>query len=209
VDEIIRKVQDALAPLPGGAAALAALGLAVVAILVAFYLIRRFRRRRPVAAAGAPQLVIEVSSLGEEGPPAGPPRLEFYNVPVRLAAIVLGPAGRVRQLPSPAEMPKVFDAIVPGLDKVAAVHNPLVRRWPNQLSARGFAHLFFGSVRLPGDGGKGTPYCSVAGIFKLEGQPVMAGLVLRAASSNSFGQTVIDREEQWLGCLRVDDRPDR
>ena len=96
-----------------------------------------------------------------------------------------------------------MDAIVPGLDKVAALHRPLVRRWPHQVSARGFAHLFFSNVVLPGARGKGTPWSSVAGIVKLHNQPVMAGLVLQAARPNGFGQTIVDSEEKWLACLRV------
>ncbi len=35
------------------------------------------------------------------------------------------------------------------------------------------------------------------------GQPLMAGLILRAQSPNSVGQTIIEHETQWLGCLRV------
>ena len=67
----------------------------------------------------------------------------------------------------------------------------------------GFAHQFFANVRLPGNRGKGTPWSSVAGIFHIEERPVMAGLVLRAARPNSLGETLIDSEEKWLGCLRV------
>jgi hypothetical protein len=59
---------------------------------------------------------------------------------------------------------------------------------------------------LPGDGGKGTPWSSAAGMFKLHGQPVMAGLVLRAARPNSFGQVILDGEEKWLGCFRIHHR---
>jgi hypothetical protein len=101
------------------------------------------------------------------------------------------------------QLASLLDAIVPGLDKVAALHRPAIRRWPNQVSARGFAHLFFSNARLPGQAGKGTPWSSVAGVVKVEGQPVMAGLVLRAAAPNSVGQTIIDAEYKWLGCLRV------
>jgi hypothetical protein len=43
-------------------------------------------------------------------------------------------------------------------------------------------------------------------MFKMQGQPLMAGLVLRAAQPNSIGQTVIESEPMWLGCLRVKER---
>jgi hypothetical protein len=174
--------------------------VAVIVLWIAWRLIRR-RRRAPVPPS--PDLKISIAELGDAGPPPGLPGLELYNLPVRLAAVVLAPVGRVSDLPPDAEVPTLIEAIIPGLDKIAASHRPLIRRWPNQVSARGFAHQFFANAKLPGDGGKGTPWSSVAGVFKLKGQPLMAALVLRTASPNSLGQTIIEEEHQWLGCLRV------
>ncbi len=179
-------------------------GILIAAALFGMWIAwRLFRRRQKVEAPLPENLTIDIEALGEAGPPPGSPVLEYYNLPVRLAAVVLAPAGRVRDLPSDAEVALLLDAILPGLDKVAAYHKPLVRRWPNQVSANGFAHIFFKNVKLPGEAGKGTPWSSVAGIFKFENQAVMAGLVLCAAHPNSFGQTIIDSEAKWLGCLRV------
>jgi hypothetical protein len=176
---------------------------AAIAIVVLLLAMQLFRRRRRAAETLQPELKVEVAALPDAGPPAGPPTLEFYNLPVRLAAVVLAPVGLGRQLPSDDLLSGMLDAVVPGLDSVAALHRPLVRRWPNQLSARGFAHLFFKHARLPGVGGKGTPWSSAAGIVKFGTQPIMVGLVLRAAGPNSLGQTIIEAEHQWLGCLRV------
>ncbi len=164
---------------------------------------RLLRRRKPTIVPLPPDLKVEIESLGKQGPPDGPPVLEFYNLPMRLAAIVVAPAGRDRTLPPDDQLAALLEAIVPGLDRVSAMHRPLVRRWPNQLSARGFAHLFFANAKLPGDGGKTTCWSSVAGLCKHRGEPVMIGMVLRAAKPNSLGQTIIDSEFQWLGCLRV------
>jgi hypothetical protein len=176
---------------------------AAIAVIMLGIAWRLLRRRGRVAAPLAPDLKVLLANLGQEGPPQRPPVLELYNLPVRLAAIVLAPVGRVRDLPPVEQLPALIEAIIPGLDRVAALHQPLMRRWPSQVSARGFAHLFFSNAKLPGDGGKGSPWSSVAGVFKVNGQPVMAGLVLRAAGPNSLGQTIIETEHQWLGCLRV------
>ena len=176
---------------------------AAIAVIVLAILWGLFRRRRRVSLPPSEDLRIEVAGLGEAGPPPGPPFLEFYNLPMRLAAIVLAPVGRTSELPPHEELPPLIEAIVPGLDRVAALHRPLVRRWPNQVSVNGFAHLFFNHARLPGNGGKGTPWSSMAGVFKIKGKPVMAGLIFRAAEPNSLGQTIIESEHQWLGCLRV------
>lgn len=174
---------------------------AVVAVWIVAKLLRR--QRRPAGAGTSAQLKIDVAALPELGPPPIPPTLEMYNVPVRVAAIVLAPAGRASELPPNEELGPLLDAIVPGLDRVVAAHRPMVRRWPTQVSGRGFAHLFFANVPLPGSAGKGTPWSSVAGIAKAKDQSVMVGLVLRAARANGFGQTAVDSEEKWLGCLRV------
>ncbi len=176
---------------------------AAVAILVLVIAWRVLARRKREAPQRGPDLSIDLSALSDQGPPAGPPVLEHYNVPVRLAAVVLAPTGRVRGLPPPAEIPGLIDHLVPGLAQVTAAHNPAIRRWPPQLSSEGFARTFFAQVQLPGDGGKGTPWCSVAGRFKVQGQALMAGLILRAEAPNNFGQTIIEKEHEWLGVLRV------
>ena len=80
---------------------------------------------------------------------------------------------------------------------------PLVRRWPAPgQRPRLRPNLLFAHVRLPGEGGKGTPWSAAAGIVKLHGQPLMAGLILRAAVVQQPRPDVIDTRE-WLGCLRV------
>lgn len=174
-----------------------------MAVVILFFVLRRiFRKRRKREIPLPPELRIELAALGEVGPPPGPPLLEFYNLPMRLAGVVLAPVGRLHELPPPEELPAVLESVLPGLDRAAERQRPLVRRWPNQVSTRGFASAFFSNLRLP-DGGKGTPWSAAAGIFKHRGAPIMLGLVLRAAAPNSLGQVVINAEYEWLGCLRV------
>ena len=183
--------------------------LAVYAVVVAIAAVvlllvwKVFGGRRQVVHERPVGLTVDVGSLGTAGPPAGPPVLEFYYVPVRLAAVIVAPAGRGRELPPINQLDAVFEAILPGLSQVGAAHRPLVRRWPAQLSVTGFAHTFFQHVRLPGDAGKGSPWSSAAGVAKLKGHSVMAGLVLRTESATTHGQVTIDSEEKWLGILRV------
>jgi len=100
-------------------------------------------------------------------------------------------------------MAPVLSSIVPGLDQVVNSHEPLIRLWPRQLSQRGFVQIFFAKVRLPGEFGVGTPWCSVAGEFKYHGASMLAGLVLCAAAANHYGQKRMEKPEDWQGCLRV------
>lgn len=176
---------------------------AVLAVIVLYALWWVLRRPRRVLPKQVPDLAIDVMALPTVGPPPEGPNLYYYNVPVRLAALVLAPAGRVRELPPLNQLNDVIDAIVPGLAQVVLAHRTLVRRWPSQLSSKGFAHQFFSHARLPGQGGKGTPWSSAAGLFKIEGQPLMAGMVFRAEAPTNLGQRIIEQEAQWLDILRI------
>jgi hypothetical protein len=187
--------------------ALPTLVIAGAVVLVAFVLLvvlLRILRRRPASKAGAPQdLSIDIKSLDASGPPAKSPRLEFYGTPVRLVVFVLAPVGRGGNMPSAERLREVVDYLVPGLSKVLAVHQPIYRQWPPQLSSQGFARALFANVRLPGDDGKGTPWCSVAGKFSIGEEHLLAGLVCCAAGPNGLSQVTVEHEGQWLDVLRV------
>jgi hypothetical protein len=178
-------------------------GIAVAGLLVLVLAYRVIVGRRRAIEESVAELALDVGSLGTDGPPPGLPVLELYNLPVRLAAVVLAPAGRAGVLPPAEHVPRVLDALLPGLGKVADMHQPRIRLWPAQLSTTGFAHSFFQHARLPGNAGRNTPLSAVAGPFRRGDQPLVAGLVLCAAAPNSLGQIAVDMHEKWLGCLRV------
>jgi len=182
---------------------LVAAGGAAVLLLIVVIVWRIIAARAKGPVRPVVDLAIDITTLGRQGPPPGPPVLECHNLPVRLAAVVLAPAGRVQEVPSDAGLAQLFEALVPGLAAVVAAHRPLVRRWPAQLSTQGFAHAFFQQVRLPGEGGRGTPWCSAAGVMKLDDRPLMVGLVMRTEKPTSHGQTIIVSAEKWLDLLRV------
>ena len=197
----VEHVQD----LPGtNIADLAPWAVLAILLLVGLFVLRKILKRRkrrlPIIE---PELKIDVSTLDCDPPPLEGPVLEFYHIPVRLAVLVLAPAGRGHELPPPEEMPAVVDMILPGLWGIVDMHRPLYRRWPAQLSWRGFAHTFFAHVRLPGDDGRGTPWSSVAGIVKTSEGTLMAGLVLRSEQATGFGHEIIEREGEWLRVLQI------
>jgi len=196
------RLQETLQWLSGAVWFYAAIG-GLLVLLAAWLVYRMIRGQRASRAPLTPDLTIELSQLGDQGPPAGLPELELYHMPVRLAAVIIAPAGRIRELPPINQMGPLFDSLLPGLDRVVEKHGPLIRRWPPQMSAEGFARTVFQNCRLPGDAGKGTPWATVAGVFRHEGQPTMGALVVRTGRATSHGQYVIDAEHEWLGCLRV------
>ena len=104
--------------------------VAAVAVAVLYVVRKAMRRRKPKIELPDLEQSIDVPALGEAGPPRGGPALEFTHVPVRLAAVVLAPAGVARELPSESRLNDLFEAVSPGLASVVAAHRPLVRRWP-------------------------------------------------------------------------------
>jgi hypothetical protein len=201
LDQKLDKLQEAVGP---WADVLLRYGvIALVAIVVLYVVVKLLKRRKRKLPEAEPDLGIDVATLPAIGPPPAGPRLYYYNVPVRLAALVLAPAGRIRQLPPVGLLHELLDSIVSGLSGVVAGHKPTIRRWPAQLSVRGFVQQFFIHARLPGQGGKGTPWCSVAGTFKMEGQALVVGMVFRADAATNLGQRAVEQEAQWLDVLRI------
>lgn len=180
-----------------------ALAVAVfLAVLLVFFR-HRFGSRVATASLRDQELTLDLSQLKVGGPPEQGPRLEFYGTPVRLAVLVLAPSGRGTQIPPASQLRGVIDSLIPGLSEVLDYHRPEFRRWPEQLSATGFAQSFSTHIELPGDHGKGTPWCSVAGRFEIGEGHLLAGLVCRAAKPNSLSQVVVQREGLWHDVLRV------
>lgn len=182
--------------------------LLAVGAVIALSLVRRLLRRRKKSKGALPaELTVDVAELCRagtaQGPPATGPMLEFYNLPVRLVAVVIAPVGRLREPPGQDDLTEIIDCILPGLDQVYAAHRPAVRIWPRQVSVRGFAHSFFTNVKLPHPREKKNPWSMVAGLFKVDDQPMMAGLVLQTEKPNRHAQYVMQREEDWLGILRI------
>lgn len=173
-------------------------GVALLAILIVLFL---RRRKRPAPAPTLPKIDL---AEHRDGPLPDFPRLECYNVPVRLAVLVFAPVGRGGVLPLDDEgLLALADQVAPHLADVARAHRPYLVRWPAQLSPRGFANAFFAKAPLPGARGRGTPWCSVAGKFEAGRHVYMAGLAMVSAESNSLSQFTVERPSDWFGILRI------
>jgi hypothetical protein len=180
----------------------AACGVVLLLILIAV-VVATVRRRGRKLEPPPPDQRIDVTKLPQQGLPAEGPRLEFYGLPVRLAVLVLAPAGRGSSVPDGRALEQTLENLLPGLVEVIKTHRPVVRAWPYQLSTLGFTHAFFSQVPLPGDRGKGTPWCAAAGRFEADQQALLAGLVCVAEKPNSYSQVAIQNEGQWVDVLRI------
>ena len=197
--EQLRSLLDASGLRPKLPFILALFGLVAVLLVV----------RRVLAWIGRPgrtaivdsSLLIDTSTLplprGD-----GTMRVTVYHVPVRLAAVVIAPLGREAESPSVGAVPRILEAVVPGLSDAFASDEPVVRIWPRQLSATGFAHSLARHVPLPGTG-KGSPWCLVAGRVSVGRQSFAIGLALAAATPNNLSLVTIESEHQWLDVLRI------
>ena len=180
--------------------ALVCASLAGVLLLVR--LSRRQRRRWQRIDTPA-NFSIDIAALPVVSPTERGVRLEVYGVPVVVSVLVIAPVGRSVTLPEKARMSRFMENLVPGMMEVLSSHHPLFRRWPEQLSTQGFVHAVFNNLALPGERGKGTPWCSVAGRFESEGYQYLAALVCRSEVPNGLGQIEIQHAGQWHDILRV------
>ena len=100
--DLIDRVRDAVGPLVGEL--LPYVVVLVIAAVVLYLVWRLLKRRRGRLPLVEPDLTIDVASLGTAGPPPGGPVLEHHNLPMRLAAIVVAPAGRARRAIYPGQL---------------------------------------------------------------------------------------------------------
>src|SRR5690606_29110456 len=105
--------------IPLGAFALVGAGLVLAAVVL-----RALRRKRETATDTPHFPEIDVAALPVEPPPESGPQLTFYNLPVRLAVVVLAPAGRDSQMPPDEFVPMLLEHALPGLSKVVESHAP-------------------------------------------------------------------------------------
>jgi hypothetical protein len=176
--------------------------LAAALLIVAYLLLRR--KRGPAAASDdLDDRGIDVASLDASPPAATGPQLEIYGTPHRVAVVVMAPAGRNGTVPPKKELPALAEFLFPNLGAVLIASQPQYVRWPPQLSSQGFVQSFFNKLSLPGDHGKGTPWCSLAGKLEAHGQLYLIGLVCCAAAPNGLGEITVEHSGEWLQILRA------
>lgn len=158
--------------------------------------------RRPVAAPPHDD-ALDIDLAGLPTATAGQTRLTVYHVPVRLAVVVIAPLGRDGEPPRHSQVPELLDHVVPGLASLLNHDQTIVRIWPTQLSATGFAPSLLRHARLPTERGRDTPWCLVAGRATFQSASYAIGLALAAAAPNNLGLIAVETEHRWLDVLRL------
>lgn len=176
---------------------------AVVLVVIALKVAHGHVRRRK-ASTEQVKLTINLSDFGEFAVPQTGPQLRFFNVPTRLALVVMAPVGRDGRLPDREIWPNLIDRAIPQVRGVIDAHHTELRPWPNQLSTEGFCKKFFHALQLPNEQGKGSKWSAVAGRFSALNNRFLVGLLLRADEPNNLGQITVERDAQWLDIFRID-----
>lgn len=180
----------------------------VAGALLLILLLARFLRRRPVSSPiESSNQRLHVQDLPARMQPAAGPVVTVYGTPTQLRVVTIAPQGRDGQLPDPESVAILLEQLLAGMAYVIQEHEPEVLCWPAQLSTSGFKQAFFNRIVLPGNRGKGSPWCSVAGQFTAGSQTYLLGLALQATASNPLGQISIEHEGQWLDVLRIVESP--
>ena len=178
-------------------------GAAVLAVLLMVRQLLRMLRRPERVSLVDSALVFDVATIPWSSDPLTASRLTVYHMPARVGLVVIAPLGRDTRRPTVTEVSALLDQIVPGLAEVVTGDQSAVRVWPRQLSGKGFAHSLARHVRLPGEHGRGSPWCLVTGRASLENEPFGIGIALRTASPNSLSLVNLESDHQWLDVLRV------
>ena len=176
---------------------------ALVLVIVVVGIVRNLLFRPPETSAPPPPTGLAVASLPPAGPPHSGPDFQFYGTPVRLSGYVIAPVGRSGEIPADDRLADVVDHLIPGMTGVIAAHRPIIRVWPPQISSQGFTAAFFNKAPLPGDRGKGTPWCSAAGKFSSGGRQYLVGVLCCAAEANGLSQVIVEHDGKWHDVLRV------
>ena len=170
----------------------------------AFVLAPKFgRQQMPAREPEVRVPSIDVAQLDASGPHTTGPTLEIYGTAVRVALVVLAPVGRDSDPPREEDLTQILEQLIPRLSNVTASDAPDIHIWPEQLSSHGFTNAFFNNVPLPGDRGKGSPWCSVAGKFTAAARHYLIGLVCCGVGENGLTQFVIEHEGRWNDVVRV------
>ncbi len=183
--------------------ALVAISIGAAAIIALLILLLSLFRSNTVSKATRDEdLSIDLDKLKVPDPVPKGPQLTYYGTPVQLVVLVLAPAGR-SDFPTKDQLRETVDRLIPDLSQILDWHQPVFRQWPEQLSTQGFSQLLFTNIQLPGDQGKGTPWCAITGRFAVGEGHLLAGLICRAAKPNGLSQIVVQQEGQWHDIVRV------
>ena len=178
--------------------------LGALALLVLILLVYRLTRRpKRIALSDRSDLYIDVTELTPERFDfQAYPRLEWMGSPAHLPLIVVAFQGTGGGALHDAPVRALLERAMPGLGPILDAHQTDIRLWDPQVSRRGFEQLFFHVVPLPGDHGRGTPWCSLVARAEYKDRPLLLGMVLYSPQTPNVTQMSYEHESKLWQDLR-------
>lgn len=185
--------------------------LGALALLVLILLIYRLTRRpKRIALSDRSDLYIDVTDFSpEQVDYKAYPRLEWMGSPAHLTLIVVAFQGTGGGAMQDAPVRALLERALPGLGPILDAHKTEIRLWDPQVSRRGFEQLFFHVVPLPGDHGRGTPWCSLVSRVEYKDRPLLLGMVLYSPQTPNVTQMSYEHESKLWSDLRFVSAPDQ
>ena len=182
-------------------------------------LVKRWRSRRQlVADDDATTLNLAMLEQNLLPLPADVPQVILYGVPVRLAAIVIAPAGTHQPLCGYREMARVLEMTIPSFARVLKLHSPKIIPWAAQLSTTGFTAKFHAATPFPTAPTTetasasefeyglvaGTHWCSAVGpMIRSTGRDarsdatLLVGFLFYSPTLTTVGRAIADQPRAW------------
>ena len=175
---------------------------AVVGGLIILWVIAKALGGTKKVAAAAPESPLNVSLLDAEGPPPTGIQLTAHGTPVRIAVLVVAPAGRGQNQLDENLMNILVEELVPGIGQFISRDVPMTDMWPAQMSTQGFVNTFMSQIQLP-DRGRGNRWSALAGRITAEEGGFLVGMALCAAKPTGLSEYTVEHDGQWSEILRV------
>lgn len=147
-------------------------------------------RKKPVALN-----TVNLGEIPRSGASQGNRNLTVRQMPARLRAVVLAPAGSDAGELHRGMAEAVLDQAVPGLGDIADHDNPQVTLWPRQYSLDGFQQAFFSHVTRPDGDHKRSPFVLLAGPITMGRFSIHAGLALECAETCALGNIRVGKDK--------------
>jgi len=152
-------------------------------------------RKKPVKLQ-----IVNLGDIPRSGASQGGRRLTVKQLPARLRAVVLAPAGSDAGELHRGMAEAILDHALPGLGDIADHDNPLVTIWPRQYSLDGFQQAFFSHVTRPDGDHKRSRFALLAGPITMGRFTIHAGLALDCGETCALGNIRVGKDK-WADAI--------
>jgi len=152
-------------------------------------------RKKPVELQA-----VNLGDIPRSGASQGSRMLTVRQIPARLRAVVLAPAGSDAGELHRGMTEAILDHALPGLGDIADHDNPQVTMWPRQYSLDGFQQAFFSHVTRSEGDHKRSRFVLLAGPITMGRFAIHAGLALECGETCALGNIRVGKDK-WAEAI--------